>query len=202
MKRPLAGVNHLALAVGLTLAATAGASAQSSVPIGTPPVAGRPTANLVLDAMMATARAAAANSPAAQAASLNTSAAIQLYRQGNLAGARSAAIQALIEAGQTPPTSIPVLRSTIPQSSYLQTQPFPIAGGSLAAIDAQAFVAQARGAVAACASRNSANTGAAQQQLSAAQRDERAGRYLNVAAEARAAVDLCAAAQRAINGAP
>ena len=195
-------MKRLALAVLLTLATSSAALAQATVPVGTPPTAGRPTANLVLDAMMATARAAATNPSAAQAASLNTSAAIQLYNQGNLAGARAAAIQALIEASRTPPTANPILRSTIPQTSYLQTQPFPLAGGSIAAVDAQAFVAQARGAVAACASRNSANTTAATQQLAAAQRDEQAGRYLNAATEARTAVDLCAAAQRAINAGP
>jgi hypothetical protein len=195
-------MKRLALALLLTIATSSAALAQATVPIGTPPTAGRPTANLVLDAMMATARAAATNPSAAQAASLNTSAAIQLYHQGNLAGARAAAIQALIEASRTTPTANPILRSTIPQTSYLQTQPFPIAAGSVGAVDAQAFVAQARGAVAACASRNSANTTAATQQLAAAQRDEQAGRYLNVATEARTAVDLCAAAQRAINAQP
>jgi hypothetical protein len=195
-------MKRLVLSLLLTLAATSAAFAQATVPIGTPPVAGRPTANLVLDAMMATARAAAINPSAAQAASLNTSAAIQRYNMGDLNGARSAAIQALIEANRTPPTTIPVLRSTIPQTSYLQTQPFPIAVGSVAAIDAHAFVAQARGAVAACASRNSANTAAATQQLAAAQRDEQAGRYLAVTTDARAAVDLCAASQRDINGQP
>lgn len=191
----------LALAALLTLATT-GAALAAPVPVGTPPVAGRPTANLVLDAMMATARAAATNPSAAQAASLNTSAAIQLYRQGNIAGARAAAIQALIEASRVPATSIPVLRSTIPQTSALQTQPFPLAGGSVGAIDAQAFVAQARGAVAACASHDSANTAAAQAQLAAAQRAEQSGNYVATANAARTAVDLCAAAQRAINGTP
>ena len=195
-------MKRLVLAVLLTLAATGSALAQATVPIGTPPAAGRPVANLVLGAMMATARAAAINPAAAQAASLNTSAAIQSYNMGDLAGARAAAIQAMIEASRTPPTADPILRSTIPQTSYLQTQPFPIAGGSVAAIDAHAFVAQARGAVAACASRNSANTTAATQQLAAAQRDEQAGRYLQVVTDARAAVDLCAAAQRSINDQP
>jgi len=195
-------MKRLVLSLVLTLAVSGTALAQSTVPIGKPPAPGRPTANLVLDAMMATARAAAINPSAAAAASLNTSAAIERYNQGDLAGARSAAIQAMIEAGRTPATANPILRSTIPQASYLQTQPFPIAGGSVAAIDAHAFVAQARGAVAACASRNSANTAAATQQLAAAQRDEQAGRYLNVVTDARTAVDLCAAAQRSINEQP
>ncbi len=195
-------MKRLVLSLLLTLAVTSAAFAQATVPIGTPPAPGRPTANLVLDAMMATARAAAINPSAAAAASLNTSAAVQRYNMGDLPGARAAAIQAMIEASRTPPTANPVLRSTIPQTSYLQTQPFPIAGGSVAAIDAHAFIAQARGAVAACASHNSANTAAATQQLAAAQRDEQAGRYVAVVTDARAAVDLCAADQRAINEHP
>jgi hypothetical protein len=196
MNRPL-------LVAALALATTTAAFAQATTPIGKPPPPGRPTANLVLDAMMATARAAATNPSAAQAASLNTSAAIERYNMGDLNGARAAAIQALIEANRVQPgTMIPVLRSTIPQTSALQTQPFPLAGGTVGAIDAQAFVAQARGAVAACASRNSANTAAATQHLANAQRDAQSGKYLDVTTEARAAVDLCAAAQRAINAQP
>ena len=190
MKRPL-----LTLAVAAATTATAFAQ---TVPPGPPP--GRPTANLILDAMLATARAASVNPGAAQPASLNTTVAIQRYNAGDINGARSAAIQALIEANRLPQTSIPVLRSTIPQTSYLQTQPFPIAGGSVAAIDANAFVGQARGALAACQSRNSPNTAAASQRLADAERDAKAGRYQDVRAEARAAVDLCAAAQQQLNG--
>jgi hypothetical protein len=181
-------MKRLLLALALVGATTVGAFAQT-VPAGPPPPPGRPTANLILDAMMATARA-----------SLNPSVAIQRYNMGDINGARSAAIQALIEANRTPQTNISVLRSTIPQTSYLQTQPFPIAGGSVAAIDANAFVAQARGAVAACQSRSSPNTAAAAQQLSAAERDAKAGRYQDVRTEAHAAVDLCAAAQQQLNG--
>ena len=192
-------MKRLLLALALTGATTTGAFAQT-VPAGPPPPPGRPTANLILDAMMATARAASVNPAAAQSASLNTSAAIQRYNMGDVNGARSAAIQALIEANRIPPTNIPVLRSTIPQTSYLQTQPFPIAGGSVAALDANAFVAQARGALQACQSRSSPNTAAASAQLAAAERDAKAGRYQDVRVEARAAVDLCAGAQQQLNG--
>ena len=187
------------LTLALVGAMTAGAFAQT-VPAGPAPPPGTPTANLILDAMLATARAASVNPGAAQSASLNTSVAVQRYNAGDVNGARSAAIQALIEANRLPQTNIPVLKSTIPQTSYLQTQPFPIAGGSVAAIDANAFVAQARGALAACQSRNSPNTAAASQRLAAAERDEKSGRYQDVRTEARAAVDLCAAAQQQLNG--
>jgi hypothetical protein len=189
------------LLLALALAAVTGTAAfAQTVPVGTPPAPGRPTANLVLDAMMATARAASVNPSAAQSAQLNTSAAIQRYNMGDINGARSAAIQALIEANRLPQTNIPVMRSTIPQTSYLQTQPFPIAGGSVAALDANAFVAQARGAVLACQARSSPNTTAASQHLATAERDEKAGRYQDVRVEARTAVDLCAAAQQQLNG--
>lgn len=182
--------------VALTHAATAVAQ---TVPLNKPPAPGTPTANLVLDAMLATARAASVNPSAAQSAQLNTNAAIQRYNVGDIAGARAAAIQALIEANRLPQTEIPVLRSTIPQTSYLQTGPFPIAGGSVAALDANAFLAQARGAVAACAQQHSPNTGAATQHLNNAAADEKAGRYQAVRVEAKAAVDLCAGAQQQIN---
>jgi hypothetical protein len=68
-----------------------------------------------------------------------------------------------------------------------------------AAIDADAFVAQARGAVAACTELHSANTGAAAQHLNNAIGDEKAGRYQDVRTEARTAVDLCAASQAQLN---
>jgi hypothetical protein len=198
MTRRMLGLRFGA-ALLLAAAMNAGALAQT-VPFGTPPAPGTPTANLVLDAMLAAARAASINPSAAQSASLNANAAIQRYNTGDHNGARSAAIQALIEANRLPQTSIPVLQSTIPQTSALRTQPFPIAGGSVAAIDAGAFVAQARGAVAACQARSSPNTAAATQQLNAAIGYEKAGRYQNVTTAARAAVDLCAAAQQQLNG--
>jgi hypothetical protein len=192
-------MRRLLLALVLAVATNAAAFAQSTVPIGTPPAPGTPTTNLILDAMLATARAASINPSAAQAASLHTSAALQRYNMGDINGARSAAIQALIEANRLPPTSIGVLQSTIPQTSALRVAPFLIPGGSVAAVDAQAFIAQARGAVAACRAHSSPNSTAAAQQLAAAERDAQAGRYQNVRVEARDAVDLCAAAQQQIN---
>jgi hypothetical protein len=193
-------MKRLLIAVLLALVPAGAAFAQTTAPVGTPPAPGaNPTANLVLDAMLATARAASVNPQAAQSASVNANAAIQRYNMGDMNGARSAAVQALIEANRLPPTSIPVLKSTIPQTSALQTQPFPLPGGSIAAIDANAFVAQARGAVMNCQSVHSPNTAAASASLGAAERDEQAGKYQNVRAEARAAVDLCAQATQQQN---
>lgn len=184
----------LALAAA-TILASAGTAGAQVVPAGTPPnPSANATASLIFDAMLATARAAATNPSSAQPASVNTDAAIARYNAGDINGARSAAIQALIDANRAQQSPIPVLRSTIPQTSALQTRPFPLAGGSVAAIDADAFVAQARGAVAACQTTHSANAGAAASNLAAAERDARAGRYQNVRTEARTAVDLCAQA--------
>ena len=100
-------MKRLLLALVLAAATSGTAFAQTVPPPGPPP--GRPTANLILDAMLATARAASVNPGAAQSASLNTSVAIQRYNMGDVNGARSAAIQALIEANRMPQTSIPVL---------------------------------------------------------------------------------------------
>jgi hypothetical protein len=186
-------MKHLVLAITLFAAATAGAVAQT-VPLTTPPQPGaNPTASLIFDAMMATARAASTNPAAAQAAALASQHAVQSYNTGDLANARAQAIAALNAANRSQPTPIAELRSTIPQTSALQTAPFPLAGGSVAQIDADAFVAQARGAVAACRAAKSPNAQAAAANLAAAEKDGQAGRYLNVRSEARAAVDLCAA---------
>jgi hypothetical protein len=191
-------IKQLLLSLILTAATSAAAFGQT-VPPGPPPAPGTPTANLVLDAMLAAARAASINPAQAQSASLNANAAIQRYNMGDVNGARAAAIQALIEANRLPHTTIPVLVSTIPQTSALQTQPFPLAGGSIAALDANAFIAQARGAVAACMQQRSPNTTAATQHLNNALGAEKTGQYQNVRTEAKAAVDLCAAAQSQLN---
>ncbi len=181
----------LALALTLILATSTSALAQVPPPPGTPlnmpPQPGSSqTANLLFDAMMATAHAAATNPAAAQAASMAYQHALQSYNTGDLTGANEQAISALNAANAAQPTQIPVLRSTIPQTSAVQTAPFPLAAGSAAQ----------RGAVAACTAAKSPNTAAAATNLAAAQNDAAGGRYMNVRVEARAAVNLCASASR------
>jgi hypothetical protein len=188
------------LALALTLATSTSALAQVPPLPGTPlNMAPQPgssqTANLLFEAMMAVAHSAATNPAASQAANMAYQHALQSYNTGDVTGANSQAISALIQANAAQPTQIPVLKSTIPQTSAVQTAPFPIAGGSVAQVDADAFVAQARGAVAACTAAKSPNTAAAATNLAAAQNDAAAGRYMNVRVEARAAVNLCAQAQ-------
>jgi hypothetical protein len=188
------------LALVLILATSTGARAQT-VPLGTPlNMAPQPgssqTANLLFEAMMAVAHAAATNPAASQAASMAYQHALQSFNTGDVNNANSQAISALNAANASQPTQIPVLRSTIPQTSLVQTAPFPIAGGNVAQVDADAFVAQARFAVNKCTAAKSPNTGAAETNLAAAQNDAAAGRYMNVRVEARAAVNLCASPSR------
>ena len=189
----------LVLALTLILATSTSALAQVPQP-GSPNLAPQPgssqTANLLFDAMMAAAHAAATNPAASQAASMSYQQGVQNYNAGNITAANEQAISALNAANAAQPTQIPVLRSTIPQTSAVQTAPFPLAAGTAAQVDADAFVAQARGAVAACTAAKSPNTAAATTNLAAAQNDAAAGRYMNVRVEARAAVNLCASASR------
>jgi len=149
------------LALVLTLATSTSALAQIP-PLGTPlntvPTPGTSqTANLLFEAMMAVAHSAQTNPAASQAANMAYQHALQSYNTGDVTGANSQAINALIQANAAQPTQIPVLKSTIPQTSAVQTAPFPIAGGSVAQVDADAFVAQARGAVNACTAAKSPN---------------------------------------------
>ncbi|HEY4439109.1 MAG TPA: hypothetical protein VGN14_01575 [Candidatus Elarobacter sp.] len=186
----------LAASLALSLALGTIANAQT-VPLGTaPPPNQSATANLIFQAMMAQARAASTNPSAAQAAQIPYQHAVQAYNTGDMENARAQAIQAMIEANRAANAPIPVLKSTIPTTSALQTNPFPLAGGTVGHVDADAFVAQARAAVAACRAAKSPNTNAAAANLAAAEKDDVAGRYLNVTSEAKAAVDLCASVRR------
>jgi hypothetical protein len=176
-----------------------GASAQllTRPPYQTPQPGANPTANVVLDAMMAVARAAATNPQAAAAASLSYQQAVQSYNLGDFSRARTEAISALIAANRPSMAPIPVLGSTVGQSRVgpigaVQTNAFPLSGATIAQTDADFFVAQARGAVASCRSASSPQTTAAAASLTAAERDDRAGRYTDAKREARDAVERCA----------
>ncbi len=191
-------MKRLLLSLILAGAMTGTAFAQGTplapnLPLNQAPQPGaNPTANLIFNAMLATARANATNPQAAASANLSLQHAVQSYNLGDLTGAQSQATQALIDANRQAPTQIPVLQSTIPTTSALQTNPFLIPGGSVAMVDANEFVAQARGAVANCRATHSPNTNIAATNLAAAEQDAQAGKYLNVRTEARTAVDLCA----------
>lgn len=186
----------LALALALAAALGADASAQVAGPLPNPPQPGaNQTSSLIFDAMMAVARANTTNPQAAQSAALSYTQAVNNYNTGDFNRARTAAIQALINANQPQQTTaIAVIPPFTPTTAY-QTNPFPLAGASVARVDADAFVAQARGAVQACVAAHAPTAALAQQRLAAAEHEDKAGRYQDVRLDAKAAVDLCAAAR-------
>ncbi len=194
----LALIAAFVLALALALALGADASAQVTGPLPNPPQPGaNQTSNLIFDAMMAVARAAATNPQGAQSAAMSYTQAVNSYNMGDVNRARTAAIQALMSANQPQhPTAIATIQPFTPTTAY-QSNPFPLAGGSVAQVDADAFVAQARGAVQACVATRAPTTALAQQRLAAAEREDKAGRYQDVRVDAKAAVDLCAAARAA-----
>jgi hypothetical protein len=98
----------------------------------------------------------------------------------------------MFSATRFEPQPLAVL-TPLPAASYGANvaRPFPIAG-SVGQIDADAFVAQARGAVANCVAAHAPNTAQAQEQLAAAERSAKAANFTAARAAAKAAVDLCA----------
>ncbi len=155
-------VRRLAAACATLLLAAAGASAGAqTTTIGKPP---NPNANqtseLVWSAMSAAARAAATNPTAAQTANLQVNAAIERYRMHDFAGARSAAVQALIDANQPATPALRPLQPIAPRSAYapahspyVQTAAPPLNLAGIAEVDADGFIAQARGSLQACRER-------------------------------------------------
>jgi hypothetical protein len=185
MRRPLAA---LLVAVVIPMAASA-----QTLPIGAhvpqPPVGANSTANLLFTAMMSVARAAASNPQAASAAALNYSIALQRYGSGDLNGAQSSAIRAMIEANTPQQTAIPTIVPLVPGE---HPRVFAYPASSFAQIDADAFVAQARGAVAACTTAHHPQAKRAATLLDAAQHDDEMGQLFNAKVDAKSAIDLCA----------
>ena len=183
----------------LLLLGTAIAAAQAApAPLKPPNPSANQTSQLVYSAAMAAARAAAANPGASQTATMDANAAIERYRMHDLNGARSAAVQALIQANQPPAAALSPLRPIAPQRSYVQTVAPPLLG-TIPSIDAQSFVAQARASVNACREQHANSTAAASAQLDAASRDERAGKFASAQTEAKRAIALCAPSLRTLN---
>jgi hypothetical protein len=184
MRRPLA-----ALLVAVVIPTVASAQ---TLPIGAhvpqPQVGSSSTANLLFTTMMSIARAAASNPQAASSAALNYSIALQRYGSGDLNGAQSSAIRAMIEANTPQQTSIPTIAPLVPGE---HPRVFAYPASSLAQIDADAFVAQARGAVAACTAHRPGATRASAL-LDAAQREDAMGQLFNAKVDAKSAIDLCA----------
>jgi hypothetical protein len=184
----------------LTVALTSSqaAFAQVTGPVPNAPTPGtNQTATLLFNAQLAVSQAATQNAQNAQAAAIAYQQAIQRYQVGDLTGARTAALQALITAHQVVPQPV----ATIAPLNAAAVAPAGPLIGNVPQIDAEAFVAAARGAVAACVNAHDPNLKAAEVQLAAAERAERSGKYNDARSAARNAVNLCANAQRELNGA-
>jgi hypothetical protein len=180
------------ISLALVASTAAAASAQVTGPLTAPPPQTGVTSRLLFNAMLATAQAAASNPTAAQAARVNYEAAAAQFRQHNDAAARVSAMQAIAAAGAAPQASPiqpmkPYVAPNIPQSVVVP--------GTIASINADAFVAAARGSVNNCVAAKSPNTALAQQRLATAERDNAAGQYGKVVASAQSIVDLCAVPQ-------
>ncbi|HYZ17840.1 MAG TPA: hypothetical protein VE591_15625 [Candidatus Acidoferrum sp.] len=185
-------MKRLLLTLALVASTATAASAQVTGPLSPPPAQRGTTSRLLFDAALATARAAASNPTAAQQARVNYQAAIEQFNERNFAAARGSAMQAINAAGAAPVASPiqpmkPYTAPYVPQSVVVP--------GTIASINADAFVAAARSSVNACMAAKSPNAKLAQQRLASAERDNAAGQYGSVVAEAQSVVDLCAPAQ-------
>ncbi|HTW83116.1 MAG TPA: hypothetical protein VMD91_03480 [Candidatus Sulfotelmatobacter sp.] len=188
MRRPVA-----ALLLALAMPAVAGAQVPIGPRVPQPQPGTNSTATLLFNAMMSIARAAATNPQAASAATLNYSVALQRYGSGDLNGAQASAIRAMIQANTPQTTAIPTIAPLVP-NEHPRVDTYP--ANSMAQIDADAMVAQARGAVAACTAKRSPDTRRANDLLANAQKEDLAGLWLNAKMDAKAAIDLCATSAR------
>jgi hypothetical protein len=184
-------MKRLLITLALVASTATAASAQVTGPLTPAPPQTGVTSRLLFNAMLSTAQAAASNPTAAQAARVNYEAAAAQFRMGNPAAARASAMAALGAAAAAAPVASPIqpmkpyVAPGVPQSVVVP--------GTIASINADAFVAAARGSVNNCVAAKSPNAPLAQQRLAAAERDNAAGQYGKVVASAQSIVDLCAA---------
>jgi hypothetical protein len=180
------------LAAALTLAATASAQV-TSIPLPAPPATGGPAASTIFDAMLAIARAAAANPAAAQRATFSYNAAIQQYNAKDFTRSRLSALQAISETGAAPLPQPSIVAPAIPQPVYVRMPSVR----SPDQADAEGFVALARRATALCAPDGAAAPAAVQQQYVAATNALVAHKYDAAKAASQAVIDQCAAVLQA-----
>lgn len=195
---------HAALPVGAVVhaqALAAPAAQHVTVPIVLPPAPSPidATTNVLADARLAIARAQAIDPAAAQTASFEYVAAVEQYRGGNAAAAGISALQALATAGAAQIASV---TPDVPAAPGLTSTPAQrpgtaggLSGADAPAIDADAFIALARGTLSACAARHDRRLGAAQADLSRAQRDFAARDWQATRTDAKSAIDACATPQ-------
>jgi hypothetical protein len=166
------------------------------VPIGLPPP---PVASALndtfLSALLAIGQAQQIDVQAAQAASFQYVQAVQQYRSGNAAEARRSALQALATARAaqirplTPAVPTPVIAAAPPQQPGTAGGLY---GGDAPAIDADSFLALARGMIADCGTRDAHRSADAKAHLARAEADFAARNWAATRRDAKAAIDTCA----------
>jgi hypothetical protein len=157
------------------------------------------TGSTLFAAALAIARAQQISPQAAQTASFSYVKAVQQYRSGNFAGADASALRALSTASQAQvPVAVP---APLPNPALAPATPQKpgLAGGSYgadaAAIDADSFLALARGTLDDCAARHDRRLAGAQTRYARAEQDFAQRNWQATRADAKAAIDACAKAQ-------
>lgn len=164
-----------------------------------PPPITNAAGGALFDAMLAISRAQQTNPQAAQTASFQYVKAIQQYRSGNLGAARTSALEALSTASQPQPGSVAPAPSPaaarVPAPAQIPGTRGGLYGADAPAIDADSFLALARGTIDQCAVRHDTSLPAAQRHYAQAARAFAARNWETTRIEAKAAIDGCAKAQ-------
>jgi len=208
-------VGAVALAAGLAASALTGsrpAAAQTApvvvharptvpmvLPQAPPPLGG--TSSTLFAAQLAIARAQAIDPHAAQTAAFAYTKAVQQYRSGNFAGANVSALQALSTASQaqvrpSDPAPLPTPALFPTPGAQLPGSGGGLYGGDAPAIDADSFLALARGTLDACAARHDRRLAAAQADYARAEQDFALRNWQATRVDAKAAIDACAKVQQ------
>jgi hypothetical protein len=190
------------LALGLTPALAQAQRTSVPVSLPPPPAVTNQTSSMLFDANLAISRAQQANPQAAQSASFQYVKAVQQYRSGDTLSARATAVQALSAASQA---AIPAAASAAavppallaPAPAQVPGTQGGLYGADAPAIDADSFLALARGIIADCAARHDRNLAAAQRYYAQAAREFAARAWQGTRIDAKTAIDLCAQPQPA-----
>jgi hypothetical protein len=209
------------LAVGLLLAsAAAPAAAQVSAPtrahpattlvqpapvvipivLPPPPRTTSQAGSTLISALLSIANAQRIDPRAAQTASFQYVQAVQQYRSGNFAAAKISALAALSTAAQAQvennvPAPVPPNPALVSGAGQLPGLAGGLYGGDAPAIDADAFLALARGTIDDCAARRDRRLGAAESHYDRAKQDFSRRDWEAARIDAKAAIDACAKPQ-------
>jgi hypothetical protein len=193
----LIGVRPAAAQVAPAPAHAAVVSAPIVLPHAPPPV--NTTGSTLFAAALAIARAQQISPQAAQTASFSYVKAVQQYRSGNFSAANASALQALSTASQAQvqtvapaPLPNPALVPATPQKPGLAGGLY---GADAAVIDADSFLALARGTLDDCAARHNRRLAGAQADYKRAEQDFALRNWQATRVDAKAAIDACAKAQ-------